>query len=149
MSYFAELPAIMADGPELESEKLNALCTTSVNSALALTKPDVPVTVTLEYVPGGVPPWVATVSTTFVVPLLAGTVPGLNEQVVCIGNPEHDSVTGFGNVPDEGATLKLYVAACPAIIVCDPEPFAMEKPKPPITVTDKFWVSVEDPDAAA
>ena len=31
MSYFAEFPAIIAAGPELESEKLNALCTTSVN----------------------------------------------------------------------------------------------------------------------
>ena len=106
MSYLAEAPATVVAGPELDREKLNALCTTSVNSAVALTKPEVPLTVIVEYVAGGVPAWVATVSATLVAPLPAATVAGLNEQLLCTGNPEHESITGFGKLPTEGATFK-------------------------------------------
>ena len=106
MSYLAEFPAIIVAGPEFDREKLNALCTTSVNSAVALTKPDVPVTAILEYVPGGVPDCVARVSTTLVAPLPPPTVAGLNEQLLCTGSPEHESVTGSGKLPTEGATFK-------------------------------------------
>ena len=46
--------------------------------------------------------------------------------------------TGFGKVPEDGTTFRLYVAVCPAITVCGPEVLEIEKLNPPMTVTSKF-----------
>jgi hypothetical protein len=46
--------------------------------------------------------------------------------------------TGLGNVPEDGVTLKSYVAVCPAVTVCAPEVLAIERLKPPVTVTERF-----------
>ena len=46
MSYFPEDPTAIVAGPELESEKLNAVaCTMKAITVLAVCEPDVPVTV--------------------------------------------------------------------------------------------------------
>jgi hypothetical protein len=115
---------------------------------VAVTNPDEPRTVIVEYVPGGVPA-VVRVSVTLVAPLPAGTVVGLKAQLLFAGRLVHKKFTTFGKVPIDGATCNVYVAVCPAITVCGPEPFAIEKPKPPTTVTARFCVWVVNPGAAA
>jgi hypothetical protein len=81
---------------------------------------------------------VAIVRTTLVVPLPAGTCAELSEQVLATGQPMNFRATGLGNVPEDGVTLKSYVAVCPAVTVCAPEVLAIEKLKPPVTVTERF-----------
>ena len=107
MSYFAEFPATITPGPELDSEKVKALCTTSVNSALSLATPEVPLTSIVEYVPTGVVPSVVRVSVTLVAPLSLGTVAGLKEQLLFVGRLVHKKLTGFGKVPADGATFSV------------------------------------------
>jgi hypothetical protein len=85
------------------------------------------------------------VSTTLVVPLPGGTCGELSEQLLARGQPAIVRATGFGKVPEDGTTLRLYVADCPAMTVCGPEVLLIEKLNPPMTVTGKFCVSVVSP----
>lgn len=72
---------------------------------------------------------------TLVGPLPAGTCAALSEHMLAAGQLLNDRATALGNIPEDGATLRLYVAACPAITVCAPEVLIIEKLKPPVTVT--------------
>ena len=84
-----------------------------------------------------------------VVPPPAGICDALSEHVLAAGQPANVRATGFGNVPEDGTTLRLYVADWPAMTACDPEVLLTEKLNPPMTVTDKFCVCVVSPGDAA
>lgn len=86
---------------------------------------------------------------TGVVPLPAGICDVLSEHVLAAGQPADVRARGFGNVPEDGATLRLYVADCPAMTACGPEVLLTEKLNPPMTVTGKFCVCVVRPSEAA
>jgi hypothetical protein len=89
------------------------------------------------------------VSTTPVVPLPAATCGELSGQLLARGQPAIVRVTGFGKVPEDGTTLRLYVADCPAMTVCGPEVLLIAKLNPPMTVTGRFCVCVVKPGDAA
>lgn len=86
---------------------------------------------------------------TLVLALPAGICCVLREHVLAVGHPANVRATGFGKIPEDGTTLRLYVADCPAVTVCDPEVLLIEKLNPPMTVTGKFCVCVVSPGDAA
>jgi hypothetical protein len=70
---------------------------------------------------------VVSVSVEETVPAPGVRVCGLKDAVVNGGSPEADNVTVPGKFPPVPDALIVYIAACPAVMVFEPEAFAIEK----------------------